>query len=93
MNHDAHISRIGLDYENWESAYGRVINGAVTDNGDTTYTGVMTIYWAGEYTITIQVSGVDVPDYPATLTVVPGPIDPSSCIVKDLLPEKIPAGS
>ena len=69
MNHEAYLSQIGLDYANWDDDYGQTIPGVVTSDGGNAYTGLITISWAGSYSLSLQVGGIDVPGYPVTISV------------------------
>ena len=94
IDHASYVSQIiGLDYANWATDYGSTITGTVTSDGGNAYTGLLTISWAGQYTLSVQVGGVDVPGYPVTIGVAPADLHPASCVPAELIPSTIPAGS
>ena len=88
-NHDSYVSEIGLDYADWDTDYDQTINGVVTDDGGYAYTGVMTISWAGQYSLDVYVSGTSVTGYPQTITVEPDALFGIRCDQSEALPSPI----
>jgi hypothetical protein len=80
------------DLANWEEIYGRDISGLAVFNNkssdaDSTYTGQVTIYRAGRFTLSILVNGIHIISSP--LTVAPIDVSPAelyapACIVNGL---------
>eukprot|EP01022_Parablepharisma_sp_SALTPOND_P020162 TRINITY_DN3593_c0_g1_i1.p2 TRINITY_DN3593_c0_g1~~TRINITY_DN3593_c0_g1_i1.p2 ORF type:complete len:1692 (-),score=110.26 TRINITY_DN3593_c0_g1_i1:19422-24497(-) len=81
LNSDSFASPIGApDLPDWAAIYGTDISGAYKDLGNGKYTGQITVFRAGSFSLKITINSASISGTPLPLTVHPAQINGEKCV-------------